>query len=157
MKTSEYGQRSTLTIIGLVLLAGATGFLMARGYDPVRSQPMPQGERAAAAPFRFEAFDGPMFDEIEAAGAAQVELLRRFPVGSDVTALARLFDVEEADRKAWCETRGAMDGKATLFCIFAHRPNAGIAGMNIVNWSVRATYDEASRKITDIMVRKRYF
>jgi hypothetical protein len=29
--------------------------------------------------------------------------------------------------------------------------------MSIVNWSVRATYDEASRKITDIAVRKRYF
>src|SRR5262245_34145167 len=100
MKTTEYSQRSTLTIVGLVLLAGATGFLLARGYDPMRSQPMAPAERAALGTFRFEAFDGPTFDEVEAAAAAQKELLRRFPVGSDVTALARQFDLEEPDRKS---------------------------------------------------------
>jgi hypothetical protein len=159
MKPSEYGQtgqRSVLTVIGLVVLAAATGFLLARGYDPVHSQPIAPAERTQPAPFRFETFDGPTFDEIEAAANAQAELLRRFPVGSDVTALARLFEVQEPDRKAWCETRSAGDGKAALFCIFAHRPNPSL-GQYIVNWSVRANFDEASRKITDISVRKRYF
>ncbi len=159
MKSSDYsqtGQRSVLTVIGLVVLAAATGFLVARGYDPVHSQPMAPAERAQPAPFRFEAFDGPTFDEIEAAANAQAELLRRFPVGSDVNALARLFDVQEPNRKAWCETRAAGDGKSALFCIFAHQPNPSL-GMYIVNWSVRANFDEASRKITDLSVRKRYF
>lgn len=159
MKSSDYsqtGQRSLLTVIGLVVLAAATGFLAARGYDPVHSQPMAPAERAQPAPFRFEAFDGPTFDEIEAAANAQAELLRRFPVGSDVNTLARLFDVQEPNRKAWCETRAAGDGKSSLFCIFAHQPNPSL-GMYIVNWSVRANFDEATRKITDLNVRKRYF
>jgi hypothetical protein len=159
MKPSEYGQtgqRSFLPVIGLVVLAAGIGFLLARGHDPVHSQPMAPVERVQPASFRFEAFDGPTFDEIAAAANAQAELLRRYPVGSDMAALERLFEVQEPDRKAWCETRSAGDGKSSLFCILAHRPNATL-GQYIVNWSVRANFDEASRKITDISVRKRYF
>lgn len=159
MKSSDYnqtGQRSVFAIVGLVALAAATGFLFARGYDPIRSQPTAAPEQAQPAAFRFEAFDGATFDEIEAAARAQGELLRRFPVGSDVNALAKLFEVQEADRASWCETRPVSDGKGTLFCIFAHRPNANL-GLYIVNWSVRANFDAATNKITDISVRKRYF